>query len=201
MAPSVIANADRIRQLKTFPSLVKYLRDELSWPIVADDQPWGIFFVKFEPKQLPVVALRRLLNSMVIRKRESANKSERQAWAMNDLMFISSYGDSGERHISFAHFSQPEGKNDLPILKVLGWDNSNAPLRLDWVATKLTECLAWPDDEKDIDGWRDTWQSAFSLRHRETITTAKDLAIRLAPRWPLQNPPPLATQNPPGRTK
>jgi predicted helicase len=215
MALSVIANADRIRQIKTFPSLVKYLRDELSWPIEADDfedltydwepeelgidkasaakikevkqlrpladgQPWGVFFVNFEPKQLPVVALRRLLNSMVIRKRESANKSERQAWAMNDLMFISSYGDSGERHISFAHFSQPEGKNDLPILKVLGWDNSNAPLRLDWVATKLTECLAWPDDEKDIDGWRDTWQSAFSLRHRETITTAKDLAIRLA---------------------
>jgi predicted helicase len=215
MAPSVTANADRIRQIKTFPSLVKYLRDELSWPIVADDfedltydwepeelgidkasaakidevkqlrplasdQPWGIFFVKFEPKQLPVVALRRLLNSMVIRKRESANKSERQAWAMNDLMFISSYGDSGERHISFAHFSQPEGKNDLPTLKVLGWDNSDTPLHLDLVATKLAECLAWPEDEDDIDGWRDTWQSAFSLRHRETITTAKDLAIRLA---------------------
>jgi hypothetical protein len=215
MAPSVTANADRIRQIKTFPSLVKYLRDELNWPIeaddfedltydwepeelgidkasaakidevkqlrpLADDQPWGIFFVKFEPKQLPVVALRRLLNSMVIRKRESANKSERQAWAMNDLMFISSYGDSGERHISFAHFSQPEGKNDLPTLKVLGWDNSDTPLHLDLVATKLTECLAWPDDEGDINGWRDTWQSAFSLRHRETITTAKDLAIRLA---------------------
>ena len=167
------ANADRIRQIKTFPSLVKYLRDELNWPIeandfedltydwepeelgidkasaakidevkqlrpLADDQPWGIFFVKFEPKQLPVVALRRLLNSMVIRKRESANKSERQAWAMNDLMFISSYGDSGERHISFAHFSQPEGKNDLPTLKVLGWDNSDTPLHLDLVASKLT---------------------------------------------------------------
>ncbi len=213
---SINANADRIRQIKTFPSLVKYLRDELSWPIVADDfedltydwepeelgidaasaakidevkqlrpladdQPWGIFFVKFEPKQLPVVALRRLLNSMVIRKRESANKSERQAWAMNDLMFISSYGESGEgRHISFAHFSQPEGKNDLPTLKVLGWDNLDTPLHLDLVAAKLAECLSWPDDEEDIEGWRDTWQSAFSLRHRETITTAKDLAIRLA---------------------
>lgn len=215
MPRTVAANADRIRQIKTFPSLVKYLRDELNWPIEADDfedltydwepeelgidkanaakidevkqlrpltddQPWGIFFVKFEPKQLPVVALRRLLNSMVIRKRESANKSERQAWAMNDLMFISSYGDSGERHISFAHFSQQEGKNDLPTLKVLGWDNSDTPLHLDLVASKLAECLAWPDDEDDIDGWRDTWQSAFSLRHRETITTAKDLATRLA---------------------
>ncbi|MBH2009035.1 MAG: hypothetical protein I8H71_04960 [Xanthomonadaceae bacterium] len=212
---SIKANADRIRQIKTFPSLVKYLREELDWPIeaddfedltydwepeelgidkasaakidevkqlrpLADDQPWGIFFVKFEPKQLPVVALRRLLNSMVIRKRESANKSERQAWAMNDLMFISSYGDSGERHISFAHFSQPEGKNDLPTLKVLGWDNLDTPLHLDLVAAKLAECLSWPDDEEDINGWRETWQSAFSLRHRETITTAKDLAIRLA---------------------
>ena len=215
MVSTVNANADRIRQIKTFPSLVKYLRDELNWPIeaddfedltydwepeelgidkasaakidevkqlrpLADDQPWGIFFVKFEPKQLPVVALRRLLNSMVIRKRESANKSERQAWVMNDLMFISSYGDSDERHISFAHFSQPEGKNDLPTLKVLGWDNSDTPLHLDLVASRLTACLAWPDDEDDIDGWRNTWQSAFSLRHRETITTAKDLATRLA---------------------
>lgn len=213
---SIITNADRIRQIKTFPSLVKFLRDELSWPIVADDfedltydwepeelgidlasaakidevkqlrplavdQPWGIFFVKFEPKQLPVVALRRLLNSMVIRKRASSNQSERQAWAMNDLMFISSYGESGEgRHISFAHFSQPEGKNDLPTLKVLGWDNLDTPLHLDLVAAKLAECLSWPADERDIEGWRDTWQSAFSLRHREAITTAKDLAIRLA---------------------
>jgi hypothetical protein len=213
---SVNANADRIRQIKTFPSLVKYLRDELNWPIeaddfedltydwepeelgidpvsaakidevkqlrpLADDQPWGIFFVKFEPKQLPVVALRRLLNSMVIRKRASANKSERQVWAMNDLMFISSFGESGEgRHISFAHFSQPEGKNDLPTLKVLGWDNLDTHLHLNLVAAKLVECLSWPEDERDIEGWRDTWQSAFSLRHREAITTAKDLAIRLA---------------------
>ena len=213
---SINANADRIRQIKTFPSLVKYLREELDWPVkaddfedltydwepeelgidpvsaakidevkqlrpLADDQPWGIFFVKFEPKQLPVVALRRLLNSMVIRKRASSNKSERQAWAMNDLMFISSYGESGEgRHISFAHFSQPVGKNDLPTLKVLGWDNLDTPLHLDLVAAKLAECLSWPEDERDIDGWRDTWQSAFSLRHREVITTAKDLAIRLA---------------------
>lgn len=215
MPRTIAANADRIRQIKTFPSLVKYLRDELNWPIEADDfedltydwepeelgidkanaakidevkqlrplvddQPWGIFFVKFEPKQLPVVALRRLLNSMVLRKRQSANKSERQAWAMNDLMFISSYGSSGERHISFAHFSQPEGKNDLPTLKVLGWDNSDTPLHLDLVASKLTDCLAWPADEEDIDVWRQTWRSAFTLRHRETVNTAKDLSSRLA---------------------
>ena len=75
---------ERFRGIKTFPSLVKYLRDDLDWPIETEDfddltydyeaeelgidvknaakidyikqlkplhsnQPWGIFFVKFEP--------------------------------------------------------------------------------------------------------------------------------------------------------
>ncbi len=43
---------------------------------LASGQEWGIFFVKFEPKQLPVVALRRLLNKLVIKKRASAQSSD-----------------------------------------------------------------------------------------------------------------------------
>ena len=85
----------QLAAIRTFPSLIKYLRDEMGWPIGADSfedltfdysaeelgidaanaakiveikrlrplasgQPWGIFFVKFEPKRLPVVALRRI---------------------------------------------------------------------------------------------------------------------------------------------
>ena len=88
---------ERLRAIRTFPLLVKYLRDELDWPIEADNfedltfdwnpeelgidpasaakieeikqlrplvsnQPWGIFFVKFAPKRLPIVALRRILS-------------------------------------------------------------------------------------------------------------------------------------------
>ena len=83
-------DSDRLRAIKTFPSLVKYLRDELDWPIEQDDfedlddftfdyipeeigldaktaakieeikqlrplitnQPWGIFFIKFQPKRV-----------------------------------------------------------------------------------------------------------------------------------------------------
>ena len=44
-------------------------------------QPWGIFFVKFEPKRLPVVALRRILSQVALKKRASANSAERAAWA------------------------------------------------------------------------------------------------------------------------
>ena len=143
-------------------------------------QPWGIFFVKFEPKRLPVVALRRILGRVTLRKRASANWSERQAWAADDLLFVSNYGERNERRIAFAHFSRPQNSRDLPTLKVLGWDNRDTPLHLDAIARELTENLAWPEDEKDLDSWRECWRSAFALRHRQVITTSKQLSERLA---------------------
>ena len=148
-------------------------------PIVAG-QPWGIFFVKFEPKRLPVVALRRILGKVALKKRASANKSERQAWAADDLLFVSNYGEGEERRIAFAHFLKPQDRHDLPTLKVLGWDNLDTPLHLDAVARELTDHLTWPDDEGDGDAWRERWRAAFKLRHREVITTSKQLSERLA---------------------
>jgi hypothetical protein len=147
---------------------------------LAAGQPWGIYFVTFEPKRLPVVALRRILSSVALKKRVSANSAERTAWAADDLLFISNYGEGDERQISFAHFSQPEAKHDLPTLKVLGWDNLDTPLHLDAVAEKLTHSLAWPNDERDVGAWRRSWRAAFTLRHREVITTSRVLSIRLA---------------------
>ena len=114
---------ERLRSIKTLPSLIKYLRDELDWPIESEDledltfeyepeelgidpktavkikeikqlrplttnQPWGIFWINFEPKYLPIVVLRRILGSLVIKKRASANKTDHPSWAKNDLLFI-----------------------------------------------------------------------------------------------------------------
>lgn len=208
---------DVLRNIHTFPQLIKFLRDELDWPIESDDfeeltfdytpeelgidaasaakiekngikrlrplsanQPWGIFFVKFEPKRLPVVALRRVLSRVVLKKRASANSEERAAWQADDLLFISNYGEGDERQISFAHFSTHGEKADLPTLKVLGWDNRDTPLHLDDVADTLHQRLAWPEDDKNAKHWREQWRSAFTLRHLEVITTSKDLAVRLA---------------------
>lgn len=205
----------RLREIRTFPSLVKYLREELEWPIGTDDfeeltfeytpdelgidaknapkidsirrlrplsvhQPWGIFFVKFEPRKLPVLALRRILSRVVIKKRESANPADRAVWAADDLLFISNYGEGDDRQITFAHFSQNLAKGDLPILKVLGWDNSNTALHLDEVASELKKHLTWPVNDKDVEAWRIAWRGAFTLRHREVITTSRELSIRLA---------------------
>ncbi len=147
---------------------------------MAANQPWGIFFVKFESKRLPIVALRRILSRVVLKKRAAANSDERAAWQMADLLFISNYGDTDQRRISFAHFVQDDDWGDLPTLKVLGWDGDDTNLHLDDVARKLTNKLRWPDDEADVAAWRDTWAEAFTLRHGEVITTAKRLAERLA---------------------
>jgi len=147
---------------------------------LSPKQPWGIFFVKFEPKKLPVVALRRILSQVALKKRASANSAERAAWAADDLLFVSNYGEGEERQISFAHFSRSQDGHDLPTLKVLGWDNRDTALHLDAVARELSEHLAWPDDDGDGDAWRTRWRAAFTLRHREVVTTSKELSIRLA---------------------
>src|SRR5580704_9471591 len=149
---SDLAAASRLRDIKTFPSLVKYLRDELDWPIETDnfdelefewnaeelgideanatkiqeikqlrplttDQPWGIFFVKFEPRRLPIVALRRLLSAFALQRRNSPNKASRRTWQLDDLLFISAYGESDHREIAFAHFANEPGISELPTLR------------------------------------------------------------------------------------
>ncbi len=206
---------DDLREIKTFPSLVKYLRDELDWPIEAEDfedltfdyepeelgidartaakieqikqlrplesnQPWGIFFVKFEPKKLPVMALRRILSSLVIKKRTSAKKSDQPSWHMHDLLFISNYGEGKQRQITFAHFAHDEAMGDLPTLKVLGWDDADTALHIDHAYQELKEKLHWREDDEKISDWKSRWSSLFTLRHREVITTSKALSERLA---------------------
>jgi predicted helicase len=212
---TVLNQSDKLKSITTFPQLVKYLRDELDWPVSTSDfegltfeytpeelgidlkvaakiqeirrlrpltanQPWGIFFIKFEPKRLPVVALRRMLKAVALKKRATADSAERLSWDTEDLLFISNYGEEDSRQITFAQFSQNEEKKDLPTLKVLGWDNKDTVLHMDHVAESLNTYLTWPDDEDDTSAWRSSWRSAFTIRHREVIDTAKKLSVQLA---------------------
>jgi hypothetical protein len=144
------------------------------------DQPWGIFFVEFEKKNLPVEALRRILSHVAIRGRNSRTKKDQQRWNVDDLLFISNIGTSVQRSISLAHFSSPKITGSLPVLKVVSWDSSDAVLHLDEVLSGLRVNLSWPDDETDINSWRENWTAAFTLKHKEVISTSQVLASRLA---------------------
>ncbi|MDA9345902.1 hypothetical protein N9R01_00800 [Porticoccaceae bacterium] len=142
-------------------------------------QPWGIFFIRFEESKLPVVALRRLLSKLALKKRSTSNNGDRASWHENDLLLISQTGAQDEKSISFAHFASNPEKTDLPILKVLGWDNDDTGLKIDYVIETLREKLIWPDDPSDSDAWRAQWRDAFTLKNREVIQSSKEMAERL----------------------
>ena len=203
---------ERIKRIKSFPSLVKFLRDDLDWPLGSDEidelvfeyepdelgiapeiavkireikqlrplaanQPWGIFYIGFEPKRLPVVVLRRILQKLVVKKRQSAEDAHRNAWKLHDLLFISSYGEEDQRAITLAHFSEDD-ESKLPTLRVIGWDSQDTPLHIDRCISEL-ETLRF-DEELTPDQWRENWSRAFTLEHREVINKSKVLAKKLA---------------------
>ncbi|WKJ90595.1 N-6 DNA methylase [Methylomonas montana] len=208
-------NTVELRAIRTFEDLIRYLEDQLDWPlqeygfeeltfeyspeelgIKASDaakisqihqlrplysgQPWGIFFVEFESKKLPVVVLRRILSHLVVKKRASANKSTSAVWNTQDLLFISAFGEenSDQREIAFAHFHQEPG--DLPSLRVLGWDGADTPLKLNHLDKVLHDHLRWPDKPNDQTTWRKQWQQPFRHRIGHIIRTADALAEVLA---------------------
>ena len=146
-------------------------------PLVSG-QPWGIFWIDFEPKKLPVTVMRRILNQLVAKKR--GGKSHQATWNLDDLLFISAVGSekSDRREITFAHFHQEAG--DLPTLRVLGWDGADTVLKIDYVAKTLKEKLLWPQNPKDVQAWRETWAEAFKHKPGHVIRTADALAARLA---------------------
>jgi predicted helicase len=151
-------------------------------PLVTG-QPWGVFWVNFEKKRLPVVMLRRILAHLVVKRRTAATASERKRWQLHDLLFVSAYGEEDERAITFAHFSQdPDSPGDMPVLRVLGWDGGDAPLHLHAAHQTLVEKLRWPDaaERQDLAAWRGRWAKAFVLRHREVIQTTEGMVTALA---------------------
>lgn len=207
--------APALRHVRDFTSLIRYLEDELGWPLdgyemddltfdyepsdlglkdaeaakvksirqlrpLSSQQPWGIFFIEFDKKKLPVVVLRRILSHLVIKKRASANKADRAAWNARDLLFVSAFGpeETDGREIGFAHFHEESG--DLPSLRVLGWDGADTVLKLQTVAATLKERLHWPEKGETVDAWRERWAAAFRHRIGHVIRTSDLLAEAMA---------------------
>jgi len=147
---------------------------------LAGNQPWGIFFVNFQKKSLPVVVMRQILRTLVFKKRQSANKADRQAWQPHDLLFISAYGEDTDRAITLAHFVE-QATTGLAELRVLGWDDDDTPLHMDYVVRVMQEQLHWDTQlVKDPEAWCARWSKAFVLRHRHVVRTSEELAEELA---------------------
>ena len=60
------------------------------------------------------------------------------------------------------------------------WQDSQPESEIKAAKLKLKSNLRWPDDEKNIGSWRDSWGRAFNLGHNEVIKTSTDLSRALA---------------------
>jgi hypothetical protein len=203
-----------LRDVRDLESVLKFLADELDWPVDLDqleesyfdwdpeelgipvervpsvvslrqlrpltaEQPWGLFFMEFSGPRLPLMTLRRLLQSLVTKKRQTGDGS-RRTWDLDDLLFIitTNSGSSVELHF-IAFFDEPGHAAEV---RSLAWRPDQSPAQhLHRLARELLPHLAWPDDEVVVpDHWRRAWRNAFKLRHGEAIASATRLAERMA---------------------
>lgn len=157
----------------TLPSLrsIRQLR-----PLVAG-QPWGVIFLEFTGPRLPLTPLRRLLQSLVTKKRTGS--SQHRTWQKEDLLFIVTTGSEGSIEFHFVAFF--EAQSHLSEIRSLQWRPRHSPEQhLRRLATELLPRLTWPEDESDLGAWRAQWRSAFQLRHGEVLAGAAQLADRMA---------------------
>ena len=162
------------------PDQIAKIREVHQLRPLATNQPWGIFFVSFEDKGLPITVMRRILRSLVLTKRAGAKDAARAAWQRNDLLFISAHGKGGARELSFAHFADGKENGDLPVLRVLNWNREDTVSHNQYIIDMMQTRLRWPDDPADQNEWRALWGSAFQVGYREAIKTSKDLSTALA---------------------
>jgi predicted helicase len=144
---------------------------------LTDDQPWGIFYIEFESKKLPIVVLRRILKFLIKGNRES---STLKTWDYSDLLFISTIGESSNRHLSLAIFSNDsEDSFREPTIKTFSWDRYDTYLHYLQTEIDLNN-LQWPNNPTDVDNWKHQWRKAFYLTPGQVITSSKDLSIEMA---------------------
>ncbi len=140
------------------------------------DQPWGIFFVDLAGPRLLITHLRAVLQALISRRR-AAGTGDRRAWDLDDLIFVvtTGAGDAVELHLLI--FFDVRGKAEF---RCLSWRPADSTLRLRRLATELLPQLAWPDDEENVEGWKETWRAPFTLRPGQVIGSAARLADRMA---------------------
>ncbi len=146
-------------------------------PLTAN-QPWGVFFLEFRGPRLRYGPIRRLLRALVTKKRTTGTTGTR-TWALSDLLFIviTGTGDDVELHVLAFKGSDPQTAE----FRSLAWRPAHTPTpHLQRLSEELLPCLAWPDDDRDVESWRKSWWEAFKLPAGQAIRDSARLADRMA---------------------
>ena len=142
---------------------------------LVNNQKWGIFFVEFDSRRFEVSALRKILSGLVPTRRNSADHA---VWDMRDLLFLCTWGNGNTVTIGAAHFE--DAAKGLPPIKMISCEPAVEDFtQVNTFEQRLAK-LQWPSDPSDIEAWRETWSSAFTVRYRQVIRDAHTLTVRLA---------------------
>ncbi|MYI35627.1 MAG: hypothetical protein F4118_04260, partial [Acidimicrobiaceae bacterium] len=165
-------------ELGIAPDRLKDLRRLQQMRPLTAGQPWGVFFMEFDGMRLPRMQIRRLLKTLVHRKR-TATSPESRTWRLDDLLFVVVTGADDSVALHLLAFRGRDAQNAKFLS--LSWRPAQEPTaHLRRLGEELLPHLLWPDRQDDAESWRDTWWKAFKLPDGQAIRDSARLAERMA---------------------
>ncbi|MGD4206344.1 hypothetical protein QT666_22515, partial [Xanthomonas citri pv. citri] len=107
-------------------------------PPLTTKQKFGAFYLRFEGGQLPIGAVRRLVQRLVTSKRGKGG-GKLPTWKLNDLLFFC-HADGSQPVVHVVNFQEKDGKR---ILRVLTWTDRPTDTRLNLLARRALDELLW----------------------------------------------------------
>jgi hypothetical protein len=161
-------------ELHLDPTKVAKLVDIAQLPPLTAKQSFGVFFLNFDGRNLPITAVRRLVHRLV-NSRRGRGGGTHPTWALDDLLFFC-LANGDEKVIHVVNFREKDGKR---VLRVLSWSDNPTGARLDLLVRRAVPELTWDGDSgpKLI---MEPSESAVMGGYREGITSAKQLSRRMA---------------------
>ncbi|MDR6171155.1 type ISP restriction/modification enzyme [Curtobacterium sp. SORGH_AS_0776] len=143
-------------------------------PPLTAKQDFGTFYLQFEGGQLPIGAVRRLVQRLITSRRGKAG-GKTPTWNLHDILFFC-LADGDEAVLHVVNFQERNGKR---LLRVLSWNDNPTEARLSLLAQRALSELTWVEEE----GPRlivEPDQAAGFAAYREGIRNAKALSTRMA---------------------
>lgn len=143
-------------------------------PPLTAKQKFGAFYLHFEGGQLPIGAVRRLVQRLVTSKRGKGG-GKLPTWQLSDLLFFC-HANGSQPVLHVVNFQEKNGKR---VLRVLSWNDRPTDTRISLLARRALDELLWTSDEGPRLVTEPSARVGFA-GYREGIRSAKVLSRRMA---------------------
>lgn len=143
-------------------------------PPLTSKQKFGAFYLRFEGGQLPIGAVRRVVQRLVTSKRGMGG-GKLPTWKLDDLLFFC-HADAEQPVLHVVNFQENNGKR---VLRVMTWSEHPTDTRLALLARRARDELLWTRDEGPRVITEPSGGTSF-VGYREGIRSAKMLSRRMA---------------------